>query len=134
MWDVIKKMMAGGTTILLTTQYLEEAATNWQNKIAVINEGTIVANGTATELKKSVGNDRIEFIIAGKSSFTKALEAVKSSDAQVNKKQRTISVASHGGTKELYELLGRLQKAHIEVESVSLHKPTLDDVFFENDR
>lgn len=129
MWEVIKKLMANGTTILLTTQYLEEAD-QLADKIAVINEGSIVANGTANELKKDVGNDRIEFIIDAKSSFTKAVDAVKSGgDAVIDKKQRTISVASHGGTKELYDLLGRLQRANIDVESVSLHKPTLDDVF-----
>lgn len=128
MWGVIKKLMAGGTTILLTTQYLEEAD-QLADKIAVINDGTIVANGTANELKKNVGNDLIEFTISTNSNFTKAVDAVESKEVKVDKKQRTISVTSHGGTKELYVLLGHLQKANVEVESVSLHKPTLDDVF-----
>lgn len=128
MWDVIKQLMAGGTTILLTTQYLEEAD-QLADKIAVINNGTIVANGTSNELKKDVGNDRIELIISKESNFSKACETVKLADASINQKQRTISVVSHGGTTELYELLGRMQKADINVESVSLHKPTLDDVF-----
>ncbi|MGH7930100.1 MAG: ATP-binding cassette domain-containing protein, partial [Candidatus Binatia bacterium] len=128
MWDVIKKLMAGGTTILLTTQYLEEAD-QLADKIAVIHEGSIVANGTANELKKDVGNDRIEFIIDTRSNFAKAVQALRSADAAVDQKQRTVSVASHGGARELHALLGRLQNAGIEIESVSLHKPTLDDVF-----
>lgn len=128
MWDVIRKLMADGTTILLTTQYLEEAD-QLADKIAVINDGTIVANGTADELKKMIGNDRIEFIIDEKSSLEKAKKALSKEEIQVNKEQRSITVTATNGTKQLYNLLGELQNAKVEVESMSLHKPTLDDVF-----
>lgn len=128
MWDVIRKLMADGTTILLTTQYLEEAD-QLADKIAVINDGTIVASGTADELKKQIGNDRIEFVIAESSDFKKAKNALGKEEVQVDEAARSLTVTASDGTKQLYELLGEFHKANVEVESMSLHKPTLDDVF-----
>ncbi len=128
MWDVIRKLMNEGITILLTTQYLEEAD-QLADKIAVINEGKIVANGTADELKKTVGNDRIEFALAGSADMQKAQAALKGEDMHVKEGSNTIILTSSDGTKQLYDLLGRLNSAGVTIENVSIHKPTLDDVF-----
>jgi len=128
MWGVIKQLMNDGTTILLTTQYLEEAD-QLADKIAVINNGEIVANGTATELKKDVGDDRIEFVFSDNAGYKKALQILKSKDMVSNERDRMVSVTSHGGTKELYAYLGKLDQANLNVEGLTLRKPTLDDVF-----
>ncbi|HEX6461932.1 MAG TPA: ATP-binding cassette domain-containing protein [Candidatus Saccharimonadales bacterium] len=128
MWDVIRKLMNEGTTILLTTQYLEEAD-QLADKIAVINDGKIVANGTANELKKTVGNDRIEFTMASSADFKKAQQALKGEDMHVTAESNTVAVGSSDGTKQLYNLLGRLNDAKINIDNMSIHKPTLDDVF-----
>lgn len=128
MWETINNLKASGTTILLTTQYLEEAD-QLADKIAVINGGKIVANGTAAQLKKQVGADRMEFVIAKKADLKKAEQILKNQGATINRVENSVSVTSSGGTDELYNLLGKFKKDEIGVESVSLHKPTLDDVF-----
>ncbi len=126
-WEIVQQLMDEGTTILLTTQYLEEAD-QLADKIAVINNGVIVANGTSDELKRTIGGDRIEFTIAKDSSLKQA-KKVLGSDAVVDESQRNITVGTNGGAKQLYALLGQLDDAKVNVESVSLHKPSLDDVF-----
>lgn len=128
MWEVIRRLMAGGTTILLTTQYLEEAD-QLADKIAVINEGKIVASGTANELKRMVGNDRIELTLANLADFKKARTALKNQDMQASETERTITIVSNDGTEQLYDILGILKQANINIENMSIHKPTLDDVF-----
>lgn len=128
MWDVIRNLMDSGATILLTTQYLEEAD-QLADKIAVIDHGKVIAEGTSDELKQKVGNDRLEITIAAKSDFAKALTVVKGENKQSDHKRRTISITTSGGVHDLSELLSGLEKAGIEVETLSLHKPTLDDVF-----
>lgn len=127
-WDIVRQLMAEGTTILLTTQYLEEAD-QLADKIAVMSDGVIAAEGTADELKAKIGGDRIEFVIGRSSSLSKARSVLDGEDARVDEAERTIIVGSRGGAKELYALLGKLNDAKIEVASVSLHKPSLDDVF-----
>jgi ABC-2 type transport system ATP-binding protein len=128
MWEVIRGLMRSGATILLTTQYLEEAD-QLADKIAVIDNGMVIAEGTADELKQKVGNDRLELVIADSADFEKADKVVKGEAKQSNAKRRTISISTNGGIKELKEVLADLEKADVEVESLSLHKPTLDDVF-----
>lgn len=130
MWDIIKQLVSAGATILLTTQYLEEADL-LADKIAVIDGGKVIAEGTADQLKQQVGNERLELTIAKKSDFAKAKEVVDGEALQADSKRRTLSIAMTGGVKHLKEVLSKLEKANIEVEGLSLHKPTLDDVFLQ---
>ena len=128
MWDIIKKLVEEDVTILLTTQYLEEAD-QLADKIAVIDEGKVIAKGTAEELKAKVGKERLELSIKASSNFNKAVEVIKGEDMQKDETKRTISVATDGSVKEVKRILDHMEHAHIEIESLSLHKPTLDDVF-----
>lgn len=130
MWEVIRNLMDSGATILLTTQYLEEAD-QLADKIAVIDHGKVIAEGTSDTLKQKVGNDRLELTIAAKSNFAQAVSLVSGENKQTDEKRRTISIATGGGVKALSALLTSLEKAGIEVETLSLHKPTLDDVFLQ---
>ncbi len=131
MWDIIKRLAKDGTTILLTTQYMDEAD-HLADSIVVIDEGKVIAKGTADTLKAQVGADRLEIVIGKKSSFEKAVAIIGKKDGkslQSDAERRVVSIASGGGVKKLKEVLQMLEDARIEVESVSLHRPTLDDVF-----
>jgi ABC-2 type transport system ATP-binding protein len=128
MWEMIKKLADSGTTILLTTQYMEEADQLADN-ILVIDGGKVIAEGTADQLKAQVGSDRLELTIAKKSNFKKAQEVVDGEGLKADPESRIISITSKRGVGELRTVLQRLEEAKIEVENVSLHRPTLDDVF-----
>lgn len=128
MWAVIEQLMADGATILLTTQYLEEAD-KLADRIAVIDHGKVIAEGTSDELKSKVGKDRLELIIKSESNFDMAVQTIGVESAKVNAEDRMISVATDGSVSELKKVLDKLEKAGIGIESLSLHKPTLDDVF-----
>lgn len=128
MWDIIKELAAGDTTILLTTQYMEEADRLTED-IVVIDKGTVISQGTPDELKARVGSERIELIIADGSDFAAAERAICADGDHADHHKRTISVATKGGVGELKDILDRLTRAGVEVETLSLHRPTLDDVF-----
>lgn len=127
-WDIIKKLMAKGTTILLTTQYLDEAD-KLADKIAVLDHGKIIAQGTANELKAMVGKERLEVTIDKASDFAKAKEAIVGDNKEVDESERKVSVATEGTVADLKRVLDSMADAGVEVETFSLHKPTLDDVF-----
>lgn len=128
MWDIIKNLVEHGSTILLTTQYLEEAD-QLANRIAVIDGGKVIAEGTADELKQKVGKERIEFTFESAADYKKAADAIEGSSVQKDEKRKSLSVANDGGIRKVKELIDKLEKAHAKVETLSLHKPTLDDVF-----
>lgn len=128
MWKIIKKLASQGTTILLTTQYMEEADRLADN-IIVIDGGKVIAEGTADSLKSMVGSDRLELTISTKSSLEKAKKMVDGKDLQVDTDSRKLSVTTTNGVRDLTEVLQRLQNAKIIVDNVSMHRPTLDDVF-----
>jgi ABC-2 type transport system ATP-binding protein len=127
-WNIVKHLAETGTTVLLTTQYLEEAD-QLADKIAVIDGGKVIAVGTADELKQRVGKERIEIVIDEKSSFESAVRAINHQDAKVDEKRRSISIPTSGSIREVKEVFNSIEQAHVEIESFSLHKPTLDDVF-----
>jgi ABC-2 type transport system ATP-binding protein len=128
MWEVIKKLVEADVTILLTTQYLDEAD-QLADRIAVLDGGKIIAEGTADELKQKVGKDRLELVIKG--DFLKAVSLIDGEAVQKDEEARTISLAIDEGVKDIKRILDLLEKENIAVEGMSLHKPTLDDVFLQ---
>lgn len=128
MWDIIKKLMANGATILLTTQYLEEAD-QLADKIAVIDGGKVIAEGTADELKNKVGKERLELTLAGEKDFQTALKVIGKDLLRQDETRRSISLAIDGGAMHVKDILVQMESAKVRIDSLSLHKPTLDDVF-----
>lgn len=126
-WSIISDLLKKGTTILLTTQYLEEAD-RLADKIAVLDQGKIIAFGTAAELKSQVGSDRLEMTISSESDFEKARDLVGES-AYADADARVLSIATNGSVQNIKKVLDTMDQAGIKLETFSLHKPTLDDVF-----
>lgn len=127
-WEMVKQLAASGVTILLTTQYMEEAD-QLADRMVIIDKGKVIAEGTADQLKARVGSDRVEFTIAKGSDFEMAIKAVDGHGAHIDTKRRTITIPTKEGVHELKQILDRLEKKRIEIENISLHRPTLDDVF-----
>lgn len=128
MWSMIEKLAKGGTTILLTTQYMEEAD-HLADNIIVIDNGKVIAEGTSDQLKSKVGSDRLELTIAKSSNLEKAEKIIDGKVIKIDKEDRVISIATKKGAGELRRILEQLEDAKISVVDVSLHRPTLDDVF-----
>jgi len=126
MWEIIRDLAAGGVTVFLTTQYLEEAD-QLAERIAVLDQGRIVAEGTADQLKRLVpgGHVSLRFTDAG------ALEAAARAfgDAGRDDEELTLQVPSDGGVQSLRALLDRLDADEIGVDALAVHTPDLDDVF-----
>ena len=128
MWDIIEQLVSTGTTILLTTQDMDEAD-HLADRIVVINGGKIIAEGTSDELKQRVGSERLEITVAKESNFEKAKKVVEEDSLHSDSKMRTLSLVTKGGMHQLKQVLSRLDEAGIDVENVSFRSPTLDDVF-----
>ncbi|HLJ35526.1 MAG TPA: ATP-binding cassette domain-containing protein [Ktedonobacteraceae bacterium] len=131
MWDVISNLVSDGTTVLLTTQYLEEAD-QLADQIAVIDHGRVIARGTADELKEQVGGERLEITVTRGSRLDDAIQTMRpysSSEIQVNPDQLQLVVPVTQGTQLLASIVRDLDAAHIAVDDLSLRRPTLDDVF-----
>ncbi len=130
MWNIIKKLVAADVTILLTTQYLEEAD-QLADKIAVIDGGKVIAQGTSDELKKKVGVERLELVLKNAADFQKAVSLIAAENAQHDEKRKVINIAVDNGVSGISKILTLMEQNNIEVEALSLHKPTLDDVFLQ---
>ncbi|MDP4219863.1 MAG: ATP-binding cassette domain-containing protein [Bacteroidota bacterium] len=128
-WDRIEKLVYDGTTILLTTQYLDEAD-KLADRIVVIDHGRVIAEGTSNELKSNVGNERLELVLPTEEEVRKTIEALRT-EVLRQEDNRTITVAVDGSITHVKKILDLLQNSAIEVESFTLHKPTLDDVFLQ---
>ncbi|WP_067830766.1 ATP-binding cassette domain-containing protein [Nocardia inohanensis] len=126
MWDIIRDLVAGGVTIFLTTQYLEEAD-QLADRIAVLHGGRIVAEGTADQLKRMVPGGYIKLDFADRTGLDAAAR-VFGEAAQVNG-DLTLAIPSDGGVRSVREVLDRLDAARVEPEGLSVHTPDLDDVF-----
>jgi ABC-2 type transport system ATP-binding protein len=125
MWQTVRDLVADGVTIFLTTQYLEEAD-QLADRIAVLDEGRLVAEGTAAELKRGSASGHVRLKLADAESLKAAAEAV---GGLPDDEQLALRVPSDGGVHALRSLLGRLDAAGVEVEDLSVHRPDLDDVF-----
>lgn len=128
MWGIIRSLVAGGTTILLTTQYLEEAD-QLADHIVVIDDGKVIAEGTALELKSKVGKDRLELLFASAGAYTQALTLLGESVVDHNEKDHSISLVITDTSSDVKNVLEKLSAKKITLESLAVHKPTLDDVF-----
>ncbi|HVL54701.1 MAG TPA: ATP-binding cassette domain-containing protein [Vitreimonas sp.] len=131
MWDVLRALVREGTTILLTTQYLEEAD-ELADTIAVVDHGRIIARGTADELKLQVGGERIEIVVHDRSRVGEArdiLGRIGVGEASVDEHTRKVLVPAEGGAKRLAVVIRDLDEAGIALDDIALRRPTLDDVF-----
>ncbi len=128
MWAIIKRLMANGTTILLTTQYLEEAD-QLADRIVVIDGGKVIAEGTATELKSKVGKDRLELILETAAGLTKAKKLLGDDVVDTNDKEQSLTVIIKDTNTDVKKVLDILSSEKIAIASMAIHKPTLDDVF-----
>ncbi len=138
MWDIIRSLVAGGTTILLTTQYLDEAD-ELANEIVVIDHGLVIAAGTAEELKGQVGGDVVEFTVPDRRQITDAVAVIAKivdgggeagGEPHADPETGVVSIGVGGrGSDALVEAVRALDSAGIESRNLALRRPSLDDVF-----
>ncbi|MEO6881879.1 MAG: ATP-binding cassette domain-containing protein [Mycobacteriaceae bacterium] len=131
MWGVIQRLVAGGTTLLLTTQYLEEADV-LANEIVVIDHGRVIANGTADQLKAQVGGERLEVTVVDPAALDSAAQLLADlgvSPPVLDRNRRSLLMPVSGGVGVLREALTRLDDAGTDVDDAGVRRPTLDDVF-----
>jgi ABC-2 type transport system ATP-binding protein len=132
MWEMIEELVGEGTTVLLTTQYLDEAD-RLADRIAVIDNGRVIAEGTANELKSKVGGEHVDFLVADPADLPEIVRVVSSigtGPPQVDEQTREVSIpAGDDGTAVLFQLMRRLDRRKISVKDLSTRRPTLDDVF-----
>ncbi|WP_410536788.1 ATP-binding cassette domain-containing protein [Streptomyces sp. KL2] len=131
LWEVIEELVAGGTTLLLTTQYLEEAD-RLAHDIAVVDHGRVIARGTSDELKARIGGERIEVVVHERDGIRIAEEVLRGlgrGAVALEEHTRRLTVPVVGGAKLLAEAIRELDARGVEIDDVGLRRPTLDDVF-----
>ena len=131
MWSVIEDLISEGTTVLLTTQYLEEAD-QLANQIVVLDHGNVIAKGTSNELKSQVGGDRIEIVVESTDDVYKAAVAIAefgSAPAITEDLTKTILLPVAGGSTAIVNIVRKLDENQISIADIALRRPTLDDVF-----
>ncbi|MFF7239782.1 ATP-binding cassette domain-containing protein [Streptomyces collinus] len=127
MWQIIRELVAEGATVFLTTQYLEEAD-ELADRIAVLHDGRIAAQGTAEELKRIVPGGHVRLRFTDPAAYRSALAALH--DAARDDEALALQLPSDGSQRELRAVLDRLDSAGIEADELTVHTPDLDDVFF----
>ncbi|MFC7219224.1 ATP-binding cassette domain-containing protein [Streptomyces polyrhachis] len=127
MWQIIRKLVTGGTTVLLTTQYLEEAD-QLADRIAVLNNGRLAAEGSAEELKRLVPGGHVRLDFTDPAAYHHAATALR--EATRNDEALTLQLPHDGSQRGLRSLLDRLDAAGVEADELTVHTPDLDDVFF----
>jgi ABC-2 type transport system ATP-binding protein len=131
MWDVIRGLVREGVTLLLTTQYLEEAD-ELADTIAVVDHGRIIARGTADELKAQVGGERIEVVVRERGDIGRAMDIIArdcDGEATLDEHTRRLTVPARGGAQTLVQVVRDLDEVGIGIDDIGLRRPTLDDVF-----
>jgi ABC-2 type transport system ATP-binding protein len=131
MWQVVRELVGGGTTLLLTTQYLEEADL-LADEMVVIDHGRAIAQGTADQLKAEVGGERVEVVVPSEADLGRAREVLAGlavGELVVDRHTRRVTAPVSGGGRVLVDVVARLEKAAVPVLDVGLRRPTLDDVF-----
>lgn len=131
MWETIQRLVSDGATVLLTTQYMEEAD-RLADEIVVIDKGEKIAQGTATELKYQIGGERIGVVLEDREDLATAqtiLMKFAVDDVQVDEQARQLTAGVAGGAEDLRQVLQLFSDSSIRLADVGLHRPTLDDVF-----
>ena len=131
LWEVIEDLVRTGTTVLLTTQYLEEAD-RLAHDIAVVDHGRVIAQGTADQLKAQIGGERVEVVVHEREQLATATEVLRGfgrGESTVERHTRRITVPVTGGAKLLAEIIRELDGRGVEIDDIGLRRPTLDDVF-----
>ena len=129
MWDVINSLVEEGTTVLLTTQYLEEAD-QLAKEIVVIDHGKVIAQGTSDQLKSQIGGDRVELEVAPGSNLELAQTTFRNvASGEVNVDERRLSAPVSNGSTSLIDVVRAFDAAGIKLDDIALRRPTLDDVF-----
>ncbi|MFD3539580.1 ATP-binding cassette domain-containing protein [Streptomyces sp. NPDC058662] len=131
LWGIIQELVAGGTTLLLTTQYLEEAD-HLAHDICVVDQGKVIARGTSDQLKARTGGERVEVVVHERDRIAAAREVLAGfgkGEATVEEHTRKLTVPVSGGAKLLAEVIRELDGRGIEIDDIGLRRPTLDDVF-----
>ncbi|RFU23051.1 ATP-binding cassette domain-containing protein [Geodermatophilus marinus] len=131
MWEFIADLATGGTTVLLTTQYLEEAD-RLADRMVVIDRGRVIARGTADELKAQVGGQRLELTLASAGDLVPAAERLRplgTDEPHLDDSTRRLSLPVSGGMDVIAEAVRRLDGTGVEVLDLALRRPDLDDVF-----
>ncbi|MET9469748.1 ATP-binding cassette domain-containing protein [Streptomyces sp. NPDC006544] len=131
LWGIIQELVAGGTTLLLTTQYLEEAD-HLAHDICVVDQGKVIARGTSDELKARTGGECVEVVVHERGHMAGAREVLAGfgkGEATVEEHTRKLTVPVSGGAKLLAEVIRELDGRGIEIDDIGLRRPTLDDVF-----
>jgi ABC-2 type transport system ATP-binding protein len=131
MWDLIEELVASGTTLLLTTQYLEEAD-RLADDIAVIDHGEVIARGTATELKSRVGGERLEVQLSPGGNFavaSRVLESFGRGGVQIDEAERTLAISTRASTGLITHVVAAMTEQQIQLDNATMTRPTLDDVF-----
>jgi ABC-2 type transport system ATP-binding protein len=131
MWEIIRELVADGTTLLLTTQYLEEAD-QLADKIAVIDHGRVIAEGTGDELKTQVGGERLSITVGRESSLETAARTLRpygDGEMHIDPENRTILVPTTNGARLLADVVRDLDAAGVRLDDLGVRRPTLDDVF-----
>jgi ABC-2 type transport system ATP-binding protein len=131
MWRVIRDLVEAGTSILLTTQYMEEAD-QLAHHILVMNHGKIIAQGTAEELKQQIGGDVLELHLANHQDAPVATELIKqfgNGEARPDSNTGIVTMPVQGGASVLIQVIRQLDAAHLKISDIILRRPTMDDVF-----
>lgn len=131
LWEFIEELVGQGTTVLLTTQYMEEAE-RLAHSIVVLDLGRVIARGTALELKEKIGGDRLEARVSDLADLERAgalLAEITHSAPRLDPEQRSVIVPADGGTPLLIAAGRRLQDQHVDLDDLGIRRPSLDDVF-----
>lgn len=131
MWETIQELVRSGSTVLLTTQYMEEAD-RLADEVVVIDRGRMIAHGPPDQLKTRIGGERIEVVLADSTGIQPAREllaGLSAGEIRVDEQTCTVTAAVTGGVDSLRRVLQRLEERAISVDDVGLRRPTLDDVF-----